>query len=323
MIFIVILYLTTYMKKMILVSIIALLLSLVASMQVVNSISKPSACLNCHDLKHQNNSLFQDHSDRGINCIDCHSGQGIRGYVESREMLINAIVLEKSSPVLRYLYQNNSYNSSFIHLKPDCMKCHEGVKSLYFNHSDAANCTRCHKVFGAQVQPETGFWKKMGTGGHRNKTCEDCHTTGFRIPACTDCHIPHREGANWDNGVCLACHSSPHIPVKSGSFNGIIPKENCGACHNSAYETLTFYNSKHNQLSSCTYCHASHDEKKKCFDCHLGQHLSHPFARENCAACHGKAACKDCHTEPHAPLRLPKITTKDQFNNYAATRKGH
>ncbi len=161
----------------------------------------------------------------------------------------------------------------------------------------------------------------MGAGGHRNETCEICHTTSFQIPGCIQCHKTHIEGANWNNSACLACHNSPHIPVHNGVFEEGIPKINCGACHKGEYGTLEFYNSRHNQLGSCVNCHPSHGEKKKCIDCHVGGHRSHPFAENNCAGCHGKAGCKDCHTEPHAPfVRVPKIASKEQFNDYASSR---
>jgi len=168
------------------------------------------------------------------------------------------------------------------------------------------------------------FLKKMGIGGHRNKTCEDCHGTDFKIPACIQCHTPHDKNAAWKNSVCLACHNSPHVPNRNGSLSTDIPKENCAVCHSRVYGTLTFYNSKHNQLGSCANCHPVHREKKDCFGCHANGHTSHPFANNNCNACHGKVECKDCHKEPHAPLMgLPRITGEEQFNSYADTRRNY
>ncbi len=310
------------MKTLVILSLLALVLTTYVSMQAVTSISSQSTCISCHSLKHQENSLYLDHSNKSINCIDCHSGQGIRGYVESRNEMVDAILVEKSRQVLSYFYQNTS--SSFIHLQANCTKCHLRVKSEFYNHSKATNCIQCHRIDIMTQNPETGFWKKMGTGGHRNKTCEDCHSTNFRIIACTTCHTPHKEGANWNNSACLACHSSPHIPVRSGTLSESAAKEDCAVCHASPYGTLTFYNSRHNQLGSCVKCHPAHGAVKDCIDCHSGEHISHPFARENCAGCHGKAGCQDCHKEPHAPLiGLPKISTKEQFNDYASTRKSH
>ncbi len=307
------------MKKAIIFALIAFVIAFIISMQAVDSISKPSTCISCHESKHQNSSLYTIHTTARINCIDCHSGKGVRAYVEARTELLNAILLKSFASVID---RNISVRSGHAGAQANCTKCHMGVKSSYFNHSAGANCTRCHSISGQQELSEEGFWKKMGTGGHRNITCEDCHTTGFIIPSCTKCHTAHKEGEKWNNSVCLACHNNPHIPVLNGVFEAGIPKVNCGACHKNEYDTLEFYNSRHNQLGSCVNCHPAHGEMKKCFDCHVKDHISHPFASNNCAGCHGKAACMDCHREPHAPfVGVPKIASKEQFNDYASTRK--
>ena len=307
------------MKKALIFAFMVFIIASFTSMMAVDYISKPATCTGCHEIKHQNSSLYEAHTTSQINCIDCHSGKGVQAYVETRTELLNAVFLKSSAS---FFNQNISATFNHANVQANCTKCHTRVNSPYFNHSTAANCTRCHNISGLQELSEEGFWKKMGTGGHRNKTCEDCHTIGFRIPACTQCHTSHIEGANWNNSACLACHNSPHIPVRNGVFEEGIPKINCGACHKGEYETLEFYNSRHNQLGSCVNCHPSHGEKKKCIDCHVEGHRSHPFADNNCAGCHGKASCKDCHKEVHAPfVGVPKIASKEQFNDYASTRK--
>jgi len=307
------------MKKAIIFALIAFVIAFFASMQAVDSISKPSTCISCHESRHQNSSLYTIHTAVQIICIDCHSGKGVRAYVEARTELFNAVLLKSSAS-----FFNRNISASFNHAnaQANCTKCHVRVMSAYFNHSASANCTRCHNISGLQEISEEGFWQKMGTGGHRNKTCEECHTTGFLIPSCAQCHTPHIQGAAWNNSACLACHNSPHIPVQNGIFKESIPKVNCGACHKEVYDMLEFYNSRHNQLDSCVNCHPAHSEIKKCFSCHIADHMSHPFAGENCAGCHGKAGCMDCHKEPHAPfMGVPKIAAKEQFNDYASTRK--
>ena len=303
------------MNKWIIIGILTFVVTSFTSMMAVDHVSKPSTCTDCHEISHQNSSLYKLHTSSQINCIDCHSGKGVRAYVETRTELLDAVFLKTSAS-----FFNVSTGFNHASVQANCIKCHMSVNSLIFNHSAATNCTRCHNISGLKEVPEEGFWKKMGTGGHKNKTCEDCHTTGFRIPACTQCHTTHMEGANWNNSACLACHNSPHIPVLNGVFADGIPKVNCGACHKEVYDLLEFYNSRHNQLGSCVNCHPSHGEWKKCIDCH--GHRSHPFAQDNCAGCHGKAACKDCHKEVHAPFRgVPKIASEEQFNDYASTRK--
>lgn len=277
--------------------------------------------MNCHGSKHQESSFLMRHMNQSITCIDCHSDNGTRGYVNARKELIDIILLEKSAPLLKIIIHNESYNISFIHLKANCIKCHSSVGNKYFNHTNLTNCDKCHSSNGTNEFPVTGLLQKMGTGGHRNQTCEDCHSIDFKIPKCTDCHKPHKENADWGNNVCLDCHNSPHIPVRNGSFNTGIPKEDCSVCHEDPYIELTSYNSKHNEFNSCVNCHPTHKEKKKCFNCHVDGHLSHPFAQNNCNACHGKSSCKDCHKNPHAPLKgLPRITNQDQFNDIAAAK---
>ena len=309
------------MKKWIIVPILVLIIAAYITMQEVNYLNEPSTCMNCHDLNHKDSPFLQRHLIKNITCIDCHSSSGINGYVNARKELIDAILIGKSTPLLKIIIQNDSYNTNITHLKANCTKCHSSIKSKYYNHTNLTDCNKCHAVNGTIEFPDTGSLQKMGTGGHRNKTCEDCHSIDFKIPKCTDCHKPHKEMTQWNNNACLDCHNSPHIPVRNGSFNTGIAKDNCGVCHETPYETLTFYNSRHNEFNSCVNCHPVHREKKTCFDCHVGGHTSHPFARNNCNACHGKSSCKDCHIDPHAPLRgLPKITTKDQFNDYAAAK---
>lgn len=305
------------MNKWIIIGILTFVIASFTSMMATDHVSKPSTCTGCHEIRHENSSLYILHTTSRINCIDCHSGKGVRAYVEARTELLDAVFLTTSAS-----FFNVSAGFNHVSVQANCIKCHPWVNSPIFNHSAATNCTRCHNISGLKERSEEGFWKKMGTGGHRNKTCEDCHTTGFRIPACTQCHTTHTEGANWNNSACLACHDNPHIPVLNGVFAEGIPKVNCGACHKEVYDLLEFYNSRHNQLGSCVNCHPTHGEWKKCIDCHVTGHRSHPFAQNNCAGCHGKAACEDCHKEVHAPFRgVPKIASKEQFNDYASTRK--
>lgn len=307
------------MKKAIIFALIAFVIAFITSMMAVDYISEPATCTGCHEITNHNSSFYDVHTTSQINCIDCHSGKGVQAYVEARTELLNAVLLKSSAS---FFNQNISASFNHANVQANCTKCHARVNSPYFNHSAAANCTRCHNISGLQELSGEGFWKKMGAGGHRNKTCEDCHTTGFQIPACTQCHTTHIEGANWNNRACLACHNSPHIPVLNGVFEKGIPKVNCGACHKDVYDNLEFYNSRHNQLGSCVNCHPAHGEIKKCFSCHTLDHRSHPFAGENCAGCHGKASCKDCHRQGHAPfMGVPKIASKEQFNDYASSHR--
>lgn len=311
------------MKKWIIISIFVLIIAAYTSSREVDYLNNPSTCTNCHGNKHQDNSLADMHLNKSIECIECHSGSGTKGYVDARKELIDIILLNRSGNILNIIFYNYPNTSNLTHLKANCTKCHLSINSKYFNHTNKTNCTACHVINGSYELPETGLLEKMNAGGHRNKTCEDCHSNNFRIPECVSCHTPHKENSGWNNSICLDCHNNPHIPILNGTYATTIGKDKCGACHEKVSQTLAFYNSKHNQLDSCVYCHPVHREKKKCFYCHVQDHNSHPFAENNCNACHTKAQCNDCHIDPHAPLRgLPQITAKDQFNDYAS-KKNH
>lgn len=306
------------MKKWIIVSIIVLAFASYNTIQEENYFNGQYACMNCIDFSHQESPNLQFLLNKNITCIDCHSNSGFKVYVDTRNGLIDAIFKNKSLPILKIIIQNESYKTNISHFKANCKKCHSSIQSKYYNHTNFTDCNKCHTDNNSIKLLDTGSLQKMGTGGHRNKTCEDCHSVDFKILRCTDCHKPHEEMAQWGNNVCLDCHNSPHIPVRNGSFNTGISKDICSVCHEDPYETLAFYNSKHNEFNSCANCHPSHNEKKTCFNCHVGGHTSHPFAQNNCNACHGKSSCVDCHKDPHAPLRgVPKIATQDQFNDYA------
>lgn len=312
------------MEKWIVSAIIVLMIAAFISILSVDQLNEPATCVNCHGNTHQGSPLADRHFNKTITCIECHSGSSVKEYVDARKEMIDAILLTNSRNILNIVFHNYSNASHLIHLKANCIKCHVSVNTRYYNHTYQTICTQCHIFNGTYPLPETGLLQKMGSGGHRNKTCEDCHSNNFRIPECTGCHIPHKENSGWDNSVCLGCHNSPHIPVLNGSFNTNISKDKCEVCHEAPFQTLAFYNSKHNRFNSCVNCHPMHMQKKKCFDCHMQKHTVHPFAQKNCNGCHGKVQCKDCHIDPHAPLRgLPRISTDDQLNDYAESKKNH
>src|SRR3989304_9139641 len=123
------------MKNLIIFSIVVIVLASFISMQAVNSISQPETCIGCHGSKHQENPLFFIHSNKSINCVECHSGYGVQGYVEARKELSNAVLSKKSMRILSYIFNNVSLKSNYVHLQANCIKCHEKIKSTIFNHS--------------------------------------------------------------------------------------------------------------------------------------------------------------------------------------------
>jgi len=324
------------MKKWLIPALLLIAGAAYASSVAFNDISKPLFCADCHAAEYRNylipinDSDLPVHKARNITCIDCHSSPGFQSNLAAKKLLIKAKLINYSMPAINSLLRanytlNSSLNASdFSILKANCTKCHEvkKIKSLEFNHSNASKCEGCHLLHKEPQKPEAGFWKRMGEGGHKNRTCGDCHGTDVtrleELPQCTKCHSTHLKGAQWDRNVCLGCHNDPHLPVKNAVFKGTLTKETCSACHNNIYKTLTVYDSKHNKnVPSCTNCHPAHRQAKSCGDCHMPH--GPPHSGSKCDSCHGYVkGCKDCHTNPHAPLSgLPMISGGEQWIEYA------
>ncbi len=329
------------MKKWLIPAILVLLVSAFASSIVVSdilkSLERPETCLDCHSAIYQkvtfstNNSDMIVHRQNNISCYDCHSNPDNLSDAAIKNVLLKAKIYQFSLNSINTIMNKNftlngSFNvSDFSILRANCTKCHDAkkIKSLIFNHSEVSTCTNCHSMHSEPVESGgTGFWKRMGEGGHRNKTCSDCHGINEQrldiLPQCTKCHVPHQKGAQWDRSICLGCHSDPHIPVKDAVFKGALTKEMCATCHKNIYQVLTTYDSKHNKnVPACINCHPKHKEAKSCMSCHNPHGELH--AGSSCGSCHGYVkGCTSCHTNPHAPLSgIPTIIGGDQLTEYA------
>ncbi len=325
------------MKKWLILAFLLIALSAYASSTILKSLNDPLFCADCHATEYKNyltpinNSDLPAHKKNNITCIECHSPQGSQGNQAAKRAVLNLIIINKTYPSIYKLFSSNfsfngSFNASaFSILKANCTKCHDTkkIKIQSFNHSNASNCEKCH-LFHIEptINTEVSFWKRIGEGGHRNRTCGDCHGTDVtrldELPQCTKCHTTHLKGAQWDRNVCLGCHSDPHLPIKNAVFRGTPTKEMCAACHNNIYQILTIYDSKHNtKVPACINCHPKHREAKSCGSCHMPHGPLHSGSK--CSSCHGYvSSCTGCHTNPHAPLSgLPMISGQEQWTEYA------
>ncbi len=326
------------MKRWLILAFLLITASAYASSVVFSGLNDPLFCANCHTDDYKNytlppiNSDLPAHKEKNITCIECHSSHGAQSELAAKKFLINILLTNYSLSAINILYNSNfTFNQSvnisgFAILKASCIKCHntKKISSLRFNHSNTSYCGGCHIMHNENKtleKPDSSFWRRMGEGGHRNRTCGDCHGTDPRLleelPQCTKCHIPHLKGTQWDRSICLGCHNDPHLPVKKAVFSGTITKEMCAACHDAVYRTLTTYNSKHNNQPSCTSCHPKHGEAITCMECHSPHGPLHKGSE--CSSCHSYVdGCPNCHTNPHAPLNgLPRISDAAQFENYA------
>lgn len=331
------------MKKWLILALVLISASAYLTSSVLNSVKDPLFCAGCHETEYGNykipisNSDLPTHKNNSITCIDCHSTSGIQTDMAVKKLLLQARIINSSLPAINKLFLSNftfneSFNvSSFSILKPGCIKCHinSSIKTPLFNHSNATNtasCLNCHLLHKEPEQSQTSFWKRMGEGGHKNRTCGDCHGTDPTmlgdLPQCTKCHVPHLKEALWDRSTCLGCHDNPHIPLKNAVFKGTLTKEMCSACHNNIYKVLTVYDSKHNsKVQACINCHPKHRVAQSCQSCHVQHGSFHPGS--NCNSCHLYVdTCNDCHTNPHAPLSGLPMATGEALKDLAKQRGG-
>ena len=324
------------MNKWLVLEFILLSASAYISLNALNSLNNPVLCADCHETEYNNyknpfiNSDLPAHKEQKIICLDCHSpATGIQSDLAAKKLLIKARIINYSLPAINVLFQSNftfneSFNvSDFSILRPSCTTCHntDNIITTLFNHSNSSTCHNCHLLHEEPDKTETGFWKRMDEGGHKNRTCGDCHGTDptqlEELPQCTKCHTTHLKNADWDRNTCLGCHDNPHIPLKNAVFKGAITKEMCSVCHNNIYQILTVYDSKHNSIvPACINCHTKHRTAKSCQGCHQQHGRFHPGS--NCNTCHRYVeACKECHTNPHAPLSGLPIATGAALEEYA------
>lgn len=294
------------MKRLIVISILTVILAAYASTQSISYLGEPQTCTGCHvDIPYhrmQQNSSFSlltFHGFLNITCIDCHSGSGIKGFIEARRTVVNAIVLVSAKPAI----EKNSNTTSRFALDTTALK---------------ANCIKCHEGKGGKEDVP----RAMGVGLHMNLTCTSCHGTNIEIPACTTCHSPPRHRVNLTNTDCLGCHIDPHLPVLNAQYNTNVPNVNCASCHPKVYKNLTAANTRHTKVF-CVNCHPSHGQKLACGACHPGYEKMHVHrvAGDGCGrgACHGYVKhCRDCHKDPHKPFEgMPPITNREQLRDYA------
>ncbi len=316
------------MKRWI-ISFILLITVAYISSTAFSTLNTATLCADCHSREYNSyltplSSDMSIHREYNITCVECHSNKNIKGNIDAKKAILNLIILNKTYSLINNLFTTNySFNTSDLSaLRPNCIKCHPSEKIIY-NHTNASVCEDCHFFHRKMQKFNTGLWRRMGEGAHRNLTCGDCHgkkANKPELPQCTKCHVTHLKGATWGRDTCLGCHANPHFPIKNAVFRGNITKEMCAACHNTTYLVLKTYDSRHNRnVPSCISCHPRHKHTKSCIECHIPHGPLHPGS--NCNTCHRYVnACMDCHTNPHAPMSGLPTATGEALAEYAKER---
>lgn len=220
-----------------------------------------------------------------------------------------------------------------------CFACHERKNfSARYNHGPVAQgkCGECHNPHAARYP---GLLQDQGA-----KLCYGCHQRAkaehsqgkvhqpVRDGKCLECHAPHSSNhagllrVSLAEG-CFSCHKDlarqakvAHAPFAKGQCNvchqphqarhGSLLRQEadalCLSCHAQA-QASPGHQGFPRRVTGCLSCHHPHGSDRKGV---LRQHLHPPFARKNCASCHGSQAsgsdtCLSCHQGVKASMLKP------------------
>lgn len=271
--------------------------------------SNAQFCDSCHEIVPAYEQ-WRISSHRSVNCLTCHTEEGLPGYVK--------INLEGLKNLATHASGATELPAQASIKRETCLQCHaEGslpetipAATLRVSHSShqELNCTTCHARLVHPVLFDAPALALTRTADHAQKDCNVCHPS----PSPTYLH--------GDAGVaCSSCHSG-NIPNHDLAVRrSTTLRETCMDCH--AQQRVS-------QPESCQTCHVSpHGFKQNCGQCHAStdrwglRSFVHPAtitgAHEQlqCTKCHAVAAapagqalspgnylCSTCHTPKHPPM---------------------
>ena len=289
----------------VLIGILVFLISIILGIIINKQLEGPELCSSCHEMLPYYNSYISPAngsiiSSHKLNCVQCHASKSLE---EARKNIAAEIIVYTLNISLPAILPDE--------LKPDCIRCHVPATPVHRNLNQT-NCSDCH--FAHTLEGKNSNLSLRTTipyGPHKNKTCRDCHGTAFEIPQCIKCHSGHG-GQKLENGLCIDCHTDPHVPVKPGilrnntvNFTIKMPLSACRPCHEKEFLDLTNFPSGHNDMETCTSCHEFHGEKPRCSKCHPGMMLDRHPQSFRCNTCHAtfeggiRITCQDCHGRSH------------------------
>lgn len=233
------------------------------------------ACFDCHSEDDAHDGKL------GEECDSCHDPVGWNQ---------SGFDHDKTDFKLRHAHQRVNCNACHVGGKykdtpKQCVSCHE-IRDVHANRF-GRKCESCHQE---KAWDKSSFDHDRDTdypleGGHRNVTCNDCHSAEYRVSArkndIRDCYSCHRTDDVHDglNGKeCESCHvvrGWPHAKFDHGA--------NTDFALNGAHDNL-----------ACEACHALGAESKEietdCYSCHKQDDVHQREQGEACDQCHREVA---------------------------------
>lgn len=258
------------------------------------------AAIDANDCKTCHESAFKKfektaHAGQAASCSACHGDVGphLQSNLEKGEPgPIDAISLKKKKPA---------------EVNKTCLECHEKTDHPTWLGSAhdrrGVGCTDCHSVHEPQsaksqlktaAEPDTCYRCHSAIRAQSLRTSH--HPIREGLMTCSSCHNPHDGSkpklikADWNNELCLQCHTEKRGPFL---WEHAPVRENCLNCHNP-------HGSNHDKMLVS-------QQPWLCQRCHLNtRHPGTLYSNINAAGQLPTAsnravehACKNCHQNVH------------------------
>ncbi|MBL8484679.1 MAG: cytochrome C [Rhodocyclaceae bacterium] len=277
------------------------------------NLDNPS-CLNCHDShKPKLEMAGKDGEKRKLAGIDA-AKFGAGAHAKMQCVACHTDITDAAAP-----------HQKLTSAKVDCAGCHEALWDAQQKAGKGAERPRLENVVKNAEAYRKSFHARADTDDptRPKATCEDCHATHyFNVPAANTpqhagwrrempalcgekCHEDQLDDFNTSvhgklladekhpdsskAAVCVDCHTSHAIANTSAPPTKLLITENCGGCHEKAYET--YRHTYHGQVASLGYAYTA-----KCFDCH-GSHgiLKVDDPNSKLSPANRLKTCQKCH----------------------------
>jgi hypothetical protein len=220
-----------------------------------------------------NNTLMSGHTERGVTCLDCHTGPGWKGQIDVWLAVPNEAYQEVTDG-----FEPGNLGGEVPPLF--CLKCHDSeiaphpaevrtaINTTFDPHGDnleELDCSECHTAHS-------------GGMGMTTEACANCH--GREVRAFTQALYRH---GNTTGGDCMDCHDRWHpedAQIPFSDHPDLINGPFCADCHLPEFQAL---NNSATPLAQELY--------GECTDCHLEHEPSIPIhdmepPLDECSQCH-------------------------------------